>query len=63
MYMSVEDQYFWEFILVIPFIVTFLVWYIKHYIDDKINEQYQLGYEQGRFDCIEEFGLCRKKEE
>ena len=63
MYMSVEDQYFWEFILVIPFVIMFLVWYIKHYIDDKMKEQYKLGYGQGRFDCIEEFGLYRKKEE
>ena len=57
MYMSVEDQYFWEFILVIPMVVMFLVCYIKHYIDEKLNEQYQLGYEQGRDDCIEELEL------
>lgn len=47
MYMSVEDQYFWEFVLVIPIVATFSVWCIKHYIDGKINEQYRLGYDQG----------------
>lgn len=60
MYMSVEDQYFWECILVIPIVIMFVVWYIKRYIDDKMNEQYRLGYNQGRFDCIEEFELYRK---
>lgn len=47
MYMSVEDQYFWEFILVISIGITFAFWYIKHRIDDKIDEKYQLGYNQG----------------
>lgn len=60
MYMSVEDQYFWECILVIPIVIMFVIWYIKHYIDDKMNEQYRRGYNQGRFDCIEEFELYRK---
>lgn len=60
MYMSVEDQYFWEFVLAISIGITFLVWYVKHSIDKVAKEQYRLGYEQGRFDCIEEFELYRK---
>lgn len=47
MYMSVEDQYFWECILVIPIVIMFVVWRIKHYIDDKMNEQYRLGFYEG----------------
>lgn len=47
MYMSVEDQYFWELILVISIGITFLVWYVKHSIDEEANKQYQLGYNQG----------------
>lgn len=57
MYMSVEDQYFWEFVLVISIGITFAFWYIKNRIDAKINEQYQLGYDQGWDDCVEELEL------
>ena len=47
MYMSVEDQYFWEFILVISIGITFAFWCLKNYIDAKIDEPYQVGYDQG----------------
>ena len=47
MYMSVEDQYFWEFILVISIGITFAFWYIKNRIDIKMHEQYQLGFSEG----------------
>lgn len=47
MYMSVEDQYFWEFILVISIGITFAFWYIKGIIDDKMKEQYRLGFYEG----------------
>ena len=63
MYMSVEDQYFWECILVIPIVIMFVVWYIKHYIDTKIEEQYQLGYDQGWDDCIEQLELYHAVDE
>ncbi len=52
MYMSVEDQYFWECILVISIGITFLVWYVKHSIDEEAKKQYQLGYDQGWNDCL-----------
>ena len=42
MYMSVEDQYFWEFILVISIGITFAFWYIKNRIDYKMRKQYQV---------------------
>ena len=55
MYMSVSDQYFWEFVLVISIGITFAFWYIKKYIDDKMREQYRLGfyegYDQGWYTC------------
>lgn len=61
MYMSVEDQYFYEFILVISIGIAFAFWYIKNYvkkyIDDKMKKQYQLGYDQGWDDCVEELEL------
>lgn len=51
MYMSVEDQYFWEFVLVISIGITFAFWYIKNYvkkyIDAKMKKQYQLGFYKG----------------
>ena len=51
MYMSVEDQYFWEFILLISIGITFAFWYIKNYvkkyIDAKMKKQYQLGFSEG----------------
>lgn len=47
MYMSVSDQYFWEFVLVIPIVVMFTFWYIKSIIDDKMKEQYYIGWRQG----------------
>ena len=47
MYMSVEDQYFWEFILVISIGITFAFWYIKNRIDAKMREQYYLGLYEG----------------
>lgn len=47
MYMSVEDQYFWEFILVISIGITFAFWYIKNRIDIKMREQYYLGLYEG----------------
>lgn len=47
MYMSVEDQYFWESILVISIGITFLVWYVKHIIDEEAKKQYQLGFSEG----------------
>ena len=51
MYMSVEDQYFWEFILLISIGITFVFWRIKNYIDTKVDEQYRVGYYQGWDDC------------
>lgn len=55
MYMSVSDQYFWEFVLVISIGITFTFWYIKHYIETKMKEQYRLGfyegYDQGWYTC------------
>lgn len=57
MYMSVEDQYFYELILVISIGIVFAFWYIKKYIDDKMKKQYQLGYDQGWDDCVEELEL------
>lgn len=50
MYMSVEDQYFWEFILVISIGITFVFWYIKHYIETKMDDPYQVGYNRGWID-------------
>ena len=47
MYMSVEDQYFYEFILVISIGIVFAFWYIKNRIDYKMKKQYQLGFYQG----------------
>lgn len=47
MYMSVSDQYFWEFILGISIGITFMFWYIKGIIDDKMKEQYRLGFYEG----------------
>lgn len=47
MYMSVEDQYFWEFILVISIGITFVFWRIKNYIDTHVDEPYLVGYDQG----------------
>lgn len=61
MYMSVEDQYLYEFILVISIGIVFAFWYIKKYvkkyIDDNMKKQYQLGYDQGWDDCVEELEL------
>lgn len=51
MYMSVSDQYFWEFILVISIGITFAFWRIKNYIDTKVDESYRVGYYQGWDDC------------
>lgn len=55
MYMSVEDQYFWEFILVISIGITFAFWYIKNRIDIKRREQYYRGlyegYDKGWYAC------------
>lgn len=47
MYMSVEDQYVYEFILVISIGIVFAFWYIKNRIDYKMKKQYQLGFYQG----------------
>lgn len=47
MYMSVEDQYFYEFILVISIGIVFAFWYIKNRIDYKMRKQYYLGFYQG----------------
>ena len=47
MYMSVEDQYLYEFILVISIGIVFAFWYIKNRIDYKMKKQYQLGFYQG----------------
>ena len=54
MYMSVEDQYFWEFVLVISIGITFAFWYIKSIIDDKMKEQYYIGWRQGYNQHIED---------
>ena len=53
MYMSVEDQYFWEFVLGISIGITFVFWYIKHYIETKMDELYRLGYNRGWADCVD----------
>lgn len=45
--MSVEDQYFYEFILVISIGIVFAFWYIKNRIDYKMRKQYQLGFSEG----------------
>lgn len=54
MYMSVSDQYFCEFVLLISIGITFAFWYIKKYvkkyIDVKMKKQYQLGFYKG-YDC------------
>lgn len=63
MYMSVSDQYFWEFILVISIGITFAFWYIKHRIDIKMHEQYQLGFLKGWNDCIYDLKKIGKLEE
>ena len=63
MYMSVEDQYFWEFILVISIGITFAFWYIKGVIDDKMKEQYRLGYDQGWDDCVDNLEMMHAIEE
>lgn len=47
MYMSVEDQYLYEFILVISIGIVFAFWYIKNRIEYKMRKQYQLGFYQG----------------
>lgn len=47
MYMSVEDQYFWECLLAISIGITFLVWYVKRSIDEAAEEQYQRGFYEG----------------
>lgn len=47
MYMSVEDQYLYEFILVISIGIVFAFWYIKNRIEYKMKKQYQLGFYQG----------------
>lgn len=63
MYMSVEDQYFWEFILVISIGITFAFWYIKNRIDYKMRKQYQVGYDQGWDDCYENLEMLGAIEE
>lgn len=47
MYMSVEDQYLYEFILVISIGIVFAFWYIKNRIEYKMRKQYHLGFCQG----------------
>lgn len=47
MYMSVEDQYLYEFILVISIGIVFAFWYIKNRIEYKMRKQYYLGFYQG----------------
>lgn len=59
MYMSVEDQYFWELILVISIGITFAFWYVKK----QMKEQYQLGYDQGWDDCYENLEMLGAIEE
>lgn len=63
MYMSVEDQYFWECILAISIGIPFLVWYVKRSIDEAAEEQYQRGYDQGWDDCIEQLELYHEVDE
>lgn len=47
MYMSVEDQYLYGFILLVSIGIVFAFWYIKNRIDYKMRKQYQLGFYQG----------------
>lgn len=46
MYMSVDDQYFWGFILVFGTILS-LVWiYIRESYEKKLYQEYNKGYRQ-----------------